>query len=204
MIATQENISPSIIHFLLKYRKLAIPQVGLLQVNYSPAHFSVADNTLHPPQQKIVFQADNATKIDYHFIRVLSQDLDLNYAEAESLWLAFVTDLVQNLQTEHAANLDLIGRFGWENNTVVFYSNFTSSDYFPDRVIVPRTKSNNQMRIQVGEQERSKEEMEALFQETPKKSRTMLWFILVLIISLGAMIFFMYKDQILHAINGRH
>lgn len=188
-----KTVENAIATYLIKYKEIAIHQFGTLSVQYTAASYDVVDKLLKAPQYRFVFLNNPNKREDLRFVQFLATWMHVNYEQASQTWNDFVQDLQTRLQNCESITWNSIGIFQNENNIIRFYSKFSTSDFFPDISWEAVHRNDPKMEIQVGENIRTKEEMEELLSETQKGFPIWTLFIILLILAIATIIYFMYK-----------
>jgi len=176
--------------YLLQYKRLSIPGVGLFTVEHVPARLDFPNKTLHPPLPVIRFSHDGIAT-DKQLFKYLSRQFSLNETEAIRYFNDFAFDFKNDITNNGEAILPGIGKITKTfANAYSFQPAVLLGGYFPDLKVERVIRENAEHTIRVGEDEKTSTQMHELLAEEPKKD---LWWIYALIlgaVGIGVIVYY--------------
>lgn len=118
--------------YLVLYRKLSIPQLGILTLDNEPARYDGVSGQLFPPKPLIVFEENTASAPDRSFFEFLAEEMGADEETVVKSFHEFSGQLCKDISEQHTAVLKELGRFEkGEEGTVLFTSETTVLDLLP-------------------------------------------------------------------------
>ena len=172
----QSHPIPTIIYkFLLLNGSVAIPDFGVFELMHTPAGNDFTQKTILPPQYTIRFAKDiNGNPIS--LISYISSIAKVTEDHAIQLLNDFSLHLRKKIATDKKAEWLGLGLITESSDGVVeFQPKLHSSDYFTGIHYQHVLRQHNNHQVKVGEEEKTKVEMEAFFEDQKKGYQLVSW-----------------------------
>jgi hypothetical protein len=141
-------VFPLLTKYLLQYKKVSIPNIGMFTIEHQPAELNFADRLILPPGYKVVFA--NHESVDDDLLSYIGTNSQMDESTARQKLEHFGTALKNKLR-EAPFEWNGIGKLEYTNG-VVFHPNKIETALQPvpaNRII----RENTQHTVLVGEQE---------------------------------------------------
>ncbi|HMG69123.1 MAG TPA: hypothetical protein VK588_15605 [Chitinophagaceae bacterium] len=176
--------------YLLKYKKIDLPGIGVLAIHMKPAIAEFVNRSISPPQYFFVFDRSEDVPPEKLF-SWLSINLKITEQEAVIRFTDFIFDLTRQLREGKQITWPGIGILQKEFSGEIKFN--ASGNQFPflQKVVAEKvTRQNAEHTIRVGESEKTSTEMNVLLHahEEERPSYWWIWpvaLIFVLVIFLG-------------------
>lgn len=173
-----------ILLYLIQNKRIALPGIGLLFIEEKPGRYDYTEKIMRAPTTQYVLHANSNKQNPADFDQYLAEAWNISAEKAKAQWDLFFQQQNDILQQQKTLKWNGIGQFFLGDGGISFLSGFDSKDYFPDIPAVQVIRDNPDMKIRVGEDERTKTQMEAHFAHKKKK---IAWWVYLLIV-LGVLV----------------
>jgi len=181
--------------FLVLHNHLALPGIGNITIETTPAQIDFANRSIVPPQKKILFSKtgpDEPGKL-YSF---LSYELKVDEEHAKLAFTGFVSQLRNNLDNNNSICFKGIGTLSKHESENIIFEPETLPAYDPE-LPAERVIRNVSHTVRVGEEEKTSEEMHTAL-NTPEPIKTERWWIvagILAIIGIAAIAFYYFTQH---------
>ena len=167
---------PTIIYkFLLLNGSVAIPDFGVFELKHTPAGNDFTLKTIQPPQYTIRF-AKHINGNPISLISYISSIAKVTEDHAIQLLNDFSVHLRKKIATDKKAEWLGLGLITESSDGVVeFQPKLHSSDYFTGIHYQHVLRHHNNHQVKVGEEEKTKVEMDAFFEDQKKGYQLVSW-----------------------------
>ena len=184
--------------FFALYHHLALPGIGNLTLQTSPAQLDFVNRNIIPSLACINFSNDGIMP-DKSFYSFLSQELQIDEQQAEHQFAGFTSSLRADLDEQKTIRLRGIGQLTKQSSHIVNFQpeEKNSNGYFPPIVAERVIRKNAAHFIKVGEQEKTSTEMQTVLRQEEKKvyiepPRERWWIPAAILAFIGVIGIFMY------------
>lgn len=184
-----------LLQYLLLHKRVALPGIGTLTIVNTPAIYSYTEKKLIAPKSEYILEPRITDQDKNAFIEFLAREDPENATSIRAQWKQFVA-AYQLAIFSSILHWNGIGSFEQKSGKVHFQSDYDSQFYFPDIAAEPVIRANSTMTIKVGEDERSKAEMEEIL--SGKVSKWPWWAYALVIVGLVAVGMAIYWFEYMH------
>src|SRR5438105_4309365 len=159
-------------------KNVAIPGIGSFSVEMQNAKLDFINKTLHAPLPVIHYEQNANT--DERFYHFLSKETGLNESDAANNFRHFISQLKEQLETDHVIELRGIGTLTKNESGYSFVAINTVQKFFPDVVAERVIRQNAEHTVKVGEYHRTSTQMHNELRRRAVKKAD--WFVTALIL----------------------
>ena len=172
------DIYPYLVEYLLVNKILLLPRIGMFAVNHENASYNYLEKSLSAPVDKLVFTNQNNSVDDRSLFSFLSRQSGESIDTTRQQLEDYIQKAERALKEKEQFFLPGIGMLKSANGVYSLDAVFSPRSLFPDVKAEQVIRDNPSLKLKVGEDERTKTEMEAMLSPKAKKSY---WWIYVLV-----------------------
>ena len=188
----------SLYKYLIFYKRLALPNIGLFSVEQVPGRLDFLNKQLHSPIPVIRFATDKSVVADKQLFEFLAADMGISTIES----IKQFNDLSFHIKNELASKgefvLTGIGTLKKEfGDNYGFQPEVSIQQYFPEATAERIVRKEATHTVKVGERERSSDEMMEMLSEEGVAEGPDRWWMYALILGilgLAALVYY-YKSH---------
>lgn len=177
-----------LLEFFAVYKKVSVPGVGTLSVQYSTPEDHFGSRTITPSRARVIFHENQDDDVIARFEKFAVSRYDKSLEELNGFYKNFIRQLNQ----EERLNLGGIGILEKEDGRIIFKQIFNTNDFFGVLSAEKVVREHAEHTITVGENERTSTQMREALAKQESKKYWWVYVLIVLLIAAAGYLFYKY------------
>lgn len=186
--------------YVLLYKKVFVPGIGVFTLSEQPAEFSFESNVFTAPRLRIGFNENGVDSLDDMY-RFIAEETGVDEGEAKNTYRFFSRKVQDDLQTQRRAELPGLGFLILnEHGEITFSEEVFYQNYYPDVSTAHNIASNTSAQnVHVDTRNGSVRQTAASSSEpTETRNAKRYWLVIaivILVLVLAVILYFVYLQQ---------